>query len=114
MYTAPQKEKLKMYKMIDVWNFREEFEKMGRSEHFSYEGLGELFEFYKEWEDPQNHYKLDVIAICCAWTEYESKHELLCNYDMTLDEIKQNTTVIEFDAWNEKWGVQPHYLVMNF
>ena len=98
--------------MIDVWNFREEFEKMGRSKQFSFEGLGELFEFYNEWTEPQP--ELDVIAICCEWTEYESKHELLSNYDMTLDEIKQNTIVKEFDAWNEKWGVQPHYLVMNF
>ena len=53
--------------------FMDEFARMGRGEQFSYEALEALFDFYDELED----FELDVIAICCEWTEYENEEEAL-------------------------------------
>ena len=42
-------------------------------------------------------YELDVIAICCEFTEYASLDEVKDNYGdgLTLDEVYDNTTVLE-------------------
>ena len=93
---------------------------MGRSEQFSHEGLGELFAFYEDYQNSTGEkVELDVIAICCDWTEYESEYQLVNDYDMSikggLDEIKEKTQVIEFTGYNpEKKRYGTHYLVMNF
>jgi hypothetical protein len=56
-----------MYLTIDnASQFRDEFRAHNRGEQFSYEGLGLLFEYLEEI-DPQ--YDLDVIAICCEYSE---------------------------------------------
>ena len=56
-----------MYLTIDnASQFRDEFRAHNRGDQFSYEGLGLLFEYLEEI-DPQ--YDLDVIAICCEYSE---------------------------------------------
>ena len=56
-----------MKKTIDRRDFYEAFEDL-RPDNFSPGALGELFEYYEEF-DPD--FELDVIAICCDWTEYD-------------------------------------------
>ena len=120
MYTAPQKEKLKMITTINENDFIQAFKNMGRDENFSYEGLKELFKYYEEYEDSTGEQlELDVIGICCEWDEYESEYELVNAYDMSikggLDEIKEKTLVIEFTGYNpetKRFGT--HYLVWAF
>jgi len=75
--------------------------------NFSYEGLQELFAYYEQLEnDTGEQIELDVVAICCEWTEYESKQEMLETYGMeNREEIENNTTVLK---------VKNHYLVRNF
>ena len=46
--------------------FRDEFRQCGRQTQFSYEALGLLFDYFEEL-DPD--YDLDVIAICCEFSE---------------------------------------------
>lgn len=46
--------------------FREEFAACGRKDQFSYEALGLIFDYIEE-NDPD--YELDVIAICCEYSE---------------------------------------------
>lgn len=46
--------------------FRDEFRQCGRHTQFSYEALGLLFDYLEEI-DPD--YDLDVIAICCEYSE---------------------------------------------
>jgi hypothetical protein len=46
--------------------FRDEFAHMGRTNQFSYEALGLLFDYLEEC-DPD--YNLDVIGICCDYAE---------------------------------------------
>ena len=99
-----------MITTINENDFIQAFKDMGRDENFSHEGLQNLFAYYEEYEDSTGEQiELDVIAICCDWTEYESEYELVNAYDMSikggLDEIKEKTTVLK---------VKNHYLVMNF
>ena len=46
--------------------------------NFSYKGLRALFEYLDEAnEDP---YKLDVLSLCCEFSEYEDLNEYLRDY----------------------------------
>ena len=53
--------------------FRDEFRQCGRADQFSYEALGLLFDYFEEI-DPD--YELDVIAICCEYSEGTAWDEL--------------------------------------
>ena len=56
-----------MYKAINTASqFRDEFRLAGRTDQFSYEALGMLFDYLEE-ADPE--YELDVVAICCEYIE---------------------------------------------
>jgi hypothetical protein len=73
-----------------------------RPEQFSYDALRALFDYYEGLEeDTGEQIKLDAIAICCDWTEYESieafRREYGEDYE-TIADIENNTTVIEFDG----------------
>ena len=74
-----------MYITVDQATFVRQFEAYGRADQFSNEALEALFEYYDELEDCE----LDVISICCDWTEYEDMQEAIeafWNYDEELDE----------------------------
>jgi len=62
--------------------FRDEFRAHNRGDQFSYEGLGLLFEYLEE-ADPQ--YDLDVIAICCEYSE-ETPEDIARNYSVDLED----------------------------
>ena len=55
-----------MIQTINVSDFRDAFRACGRHEQFSYEGLGALFDYL---EDAAPTYELDVIALCCDYSE---------------------------------------------
>ena len=101
-----------MHKTIDVNGFRQAFEDMGRREQFSYEALGVLFEHYEEcFPDSE----LDVIAICCDWTEYESIEELQHAYSNILLEFDDPDEFMnELEGWTQALKVDNSYLVLNF
>lgn len=75
--------------------FRDQFSKMNRNNNFSYEGFGVLYEYFQELsEDNDMPYFLDVIGVCCAFSEYEFK-EALDEYGCsTLDELQQDVYTI--------------------
>jgi len=108
-----------MKKTISVYDFRDAFKNMGRGDSFSYAGLGALFEYLEEYGDIE----LDVIAIDCEFSEYESATDCVsdCGYDFepdldlldedmdederqeaieeqALEYLRENTSVIEFDG----------------
>lgn len=51
---------------VNISQFRDAFRQCGRQDQFSYEGLGLLFDYFEEL-DPDM--ELDVIAICCDYSE---------------------------------------------
>lgn len=84
--------------------FRDMFNAI-RPDNFSYKGLGALFEYLEELsEDIGEDIEVDVIAICCDFTEYESLldfNQEYYGYDSDrymadTDELRDHTSVIEF------------------
>ena len=65
-------------------DFRDAFQAI-RPDNFSYEGLGALYEYLEELsEDTGEDIELDVIAICCDYTEY-SEDEAREEFDIDVD-----------------------------
>lgn len=95
-----------MYQNVNTYDdFYNAFVRMGRQDQFSLEALDALLEYYEEYEDSTGEQiELDVIAICCDWTEYNSLEELLETYSLaSIEDIRDNHTVIEMS--------NGHYLV---
>ena len=71
---------------------------MGRENNFSWEGLALLFEYLESIEeDTGEEMELDVIALCCDYTEYQSIEEFQREYGdeyEAIEDIEQQTTVI--------------------
>lgn len=89
-----------MIKTITQWEFVDEF-KSRRPDNFSRLGLLELFDYLEEREsDQMQPMELDVIAICCEYSEYESLEEFQNDYGSeyeSIDDIERETEVIRID-----------------
>jgi hypothetical protein len=88
---------------VDLYDFRRAFTDYNRANNFSYEGLNALFDWLEELaEDTGVPYELDVIALCCEFTEYKDLAEVQANYSSTkldnIDDLQDHTAVIEFDG----------------
>ena len=59
-----------MKQTINFNNFVDAFHSKGRSEQFSYDALKAIFEYIEDYErDTGEEQELDVIAICCEFSE---------------------------------------------
>lgn len=76
--------------------FINEFESI-RPENFSIVGLCALYEWLEDMsEDMDKPYELDVIALCCEFSEYASLDAIQDNYgDGDVDQVYGNTIVLE-------------------
>ena len=88
---------------IGFCQFTDAFRDMGRDEQFSYDALKALFDYLEQYgEDVGEEVELDVIALCCEYTEYKDLEEFQENYGAEeypdLDTIRENTTVIEIEG----------------
>lgn len=79
-----------IYQRVTRSDFRDVFHKMGRGNNFSYEGLGALYDYLDEIDCD---YELDVIGLCCEFTESSLK-DALKEYDCTCIEDLGNYTVV--------------------
>ena len=102
-----------MKKSIGFCEFTDAFTNMDRRENFSYNGLKALYEYFEQYEeDTGAEIELDVIAICCDFSEYSDVKETYAIYQDDWEEIgedeeereekakeylQENTTVIEFE-----------------
>ena len=61
--------------------------------NFSYEGLDAMYDYFDEIEE----YELDMVGICCNYSEYENLAEIQEQYaDIeTVDDLREFTEVIE-------------------
>ena len=99
----------------------ENYDRVGEGKNFSYAGLSALFEYLDEVSDEENPYKLDVIALCCEFSEYDSIEEYLNDYSNQHDpkgededeeefnsrifeEISDNTTLISIEEHGNNDG----------
>ena len=90
-----------MIKTINEYDFIDAFKKMGRENNFSYDGLIALYEELEMVEnDIGKPIELDVIALCCEFTEYNNLDEFQADYGdeyETIEDIQNATTVIMID-----------------
>ena len=76
-----------MKQTINDFQFRDAFIRMDRKENFSYTGLNALYDYLTAIEDDiGEELELDVIALCCEFSEY------------TLEELEQ-----EFGDSDDPW-----------
>lgn len=92
-----------MKQEITKSSFRDAFRDYGRQDQFSYNGLGALYDWLEQLYDEcyENDYELDVIALCCEFTEYENLKDFQSNYGddyKTMEDIEQETSVIMIDS----------------
>ena len=92
-----------MKQTINVHDFREAFRVYGRNETFTYEGLGALFDYLEELEeDIGEEIELDVIALCCDYSEWESLDGFNDYYGkdtaFTMEDVSELTTVIDING----------------
>lgn len=84
-----------MYQTVSQWDFVRAFTEMNRESNFSEEGRIALFDFLEE-VNPDS--ELDVIAICCDFTEYSNLNELKQEYSHLLEDedLSDDDEVLEF------------------
>lgn len=75
-----------MKQTVNLYDFREAFTRMDRADAFSYEGLEILFNGLEELEeDTGEEMELDVIALCCDFSEM-TLNEIIQSYPDLFDE----------------------------
>ena len=91
-----------MYTKINQNDFHDAFIHLNRETNFTYAGRDALYDYVTELEeDIGNEIELDVIAICCEYTEYADLEEFKKAYPdievEEIDDISDYTTVIRVD-----------------
>jgi len=86
---------------INFNGFERAFYDCGRGEQFSYEGLEALFKWLELLEsDMGEEIELDVIGLCCEYTEYDNfkifQDEHGKDYEC-IEDIENETIVIPID-----------------
>ena len=95
-----------MYQTIGKCQFHDAFKSMGRDNQFSYEGLDALYDYLEQYEeDTGEKIDLDVIALCCEYSEYDNLEQFRNDYDSKdedgqyqyndIEDIRAETEVIE-------------------
>ena len=91
-----------MKEQVGFCQFCDRFRNMGRNEQFSYNGKKALFEYLEALEeDLDEEIDLDVIALCCEYTEYESINQFQGEYSddyATIEDIEDRTTVLRIEG----------------
>jgi hypothetical protein len=72
-----------MKQTVNFYDFHDAFKRI-RPDNFSYEGLKALFDYLEDYEEScGEEMELDVIAICCDFTE-DSVQDIADNYSIDL------------------------------
>lgn len=89
-----------IYQIVTKYEFVNQFLNSGRASHdgkkgFSIEGLEALYDYL---EDTHQELELDVIALCCEFSEGTIK-EALEDYDLeSLEDLEDQTMVLRLDS----------------
>ena len=74
--------------ITNTYDFRLEFLNSSRAEQFSLLALDALFEYLDELSDAIGEdIKVDVIGICCEWSEYDSVEECCAAYGSDYNDL---------------------------
>ena len=70
-----------MKRNVNQYEFEDAFREMGRQDNFSYEGKKALYEWLEDmYEGMGEEYELDVIALCCEYSEHDTALEAAEEY----------------------------------
>lgn len=84
-----------MYQDVGFYDFELAFQAMDRGDNFSYDGLRLLFDHLENYEeDTGEKIELDVIAICCEWTEH-TLEDLKREYYLEADTMEKAQEMLE-------------------
>lgn len=85
-----------MIQTIGFNAFCDAFDNAGRGVQFSYEGKRVLFDYLEQLEeDTGEPYELDVIALCCDFSE-EEYLDIIASYDIDVEGVEnQKAELIE-------------------
>ena len=85
---------------VNEYSFRRAFEQL-RPDNFSYDGLTALYEYLEQLsEDMDENIELDVIAICCDYSEYNGLKDFQSQYSENyhnIEQIEDQSIVIPVD-----------------
>jgi hypothetical protein len=83
-----------MIQTVNNSEFHNAFNRMDRGNQFSYEALNLIYEYFESIESVTGEQiELDVISICCAYTE-SSVEQIIRDYSIDCDDIEDD----EIDA----------------
>ena len=85
---------------VNFCDFQDAFNVMDRGDNFSLDGKQALYDWIEQYEEnTEEEIELDIIALCCEFTEYENLKELQDNYTdiNSMEELQDHTTVIYID-----------------
>jgi hypothetical protein len=98
-----------MKKTINFYDFEDAFKKYDRDINFSYDGKRALFDYLEELEKgSEEEMELDVIGLCCDFSEYKSAYEAMEQYqpeDMPV-EGEPGDDLIEIQEKNEEAALE--------
>lgn len=88
-----------MISTITQTQFNDAFYEANRQDQFSYEGKIALYDYLEELENDCNMtIELDVIGLCCEYSEYEDIEEFnkdQCQEYETIEELEDDYSIIK-------------------
>lgn len=81
-----------MKQTVNIYTFREAFNRLGRGDNFSYDGLELLFNYLEELEHCEEQYELDVIALCCDFAE-SSPEDIARDYSLDVEGLSEDEII---------------------
>jgi|TARA_R110002074_G_scaffold328165_1_gene498656 hypothetical protein len=85
---------------VNSSQFHAEFHAYNRAQQFSYEAREALFDHLEELsESTDEPVVLDVICLCCEWTEYSCIGEVIDNYNhvQSIEDLARYTQIIDLE-----------------
>ena len=76
-----------LVKRVSFYDFLEEFKKYNREDAFSYQGKKALYDYLNNLsEDIGQQIELDIIGLCCEFTQYDSLEDFNKDYSYSIGE----------------------------
>ena len=90
-----------LYKSLDKWDLQKEFKAYDR-DYYSLDGYQAILDLFEEIGDSQ---ELDVIAICCDFTESEPS-DIIAEYGIEIEDDEDEMEIVmkylDYNTWAEK------------
>ena len=92
-----------MYTQVTKYDFTEAFKNLDRVSNFQHDGLEALFEYLTDLErDCGESYELDVIALCCDFSRFDSIEDYNQQYNTdftSMDDVEEFACQINHEAF---------------